>query len=173
MIFINIGSNLNSPIGNRFDNINKAIEYLKIDQIKVLKKSSFYESPSYPNNKFPKFINICLKVSFNHNIRLFLKKILVVEKKLFRLKGDKNSPRTCDIDIIDYNGLIMKSKKITVPHPRAHIRNFVLFPLKEISPLWSHPKCKIKVEILIKKLTLKSRNEITRVKENDILKNDQ
>ena len=92
---------------------------------------------------------------------------------MFRLKKNKNHPRTCDIDIIDFNGLILSSKNITVPHPRAHKRNFVLLPLKEIAPNWTHPKYKLKIRFLIKKLSLKSRNEITRVKENGIKKNDQ
>ncbi len=170
MIFINIGSNLNSPAGNRFDNINKAMMYLKQEKIKIKQKSSFYETPSYPNNKFPKFINICLEIEFIDDIKLLFKKVAIIEKKLFRFQTSKNYPRTCDIDIIDFNGLILTSNKINVPHPRAHKRNFVLFPLKEISPYWVHPKLKLKIGTLIKKLSLKSRNEITNVKENAIIK---
>ena len=46
MIYLNIGSNLNSVFGNRFDNINKSIEYLKKNKIKICKSSNFYETPS-------------------------------------------------------------------------------------------------------------------------------
>ena len=65
-----------------------------------------------------------------------------------RKKKPKNSPRKCDIDIIDY-----KSKKINaeliLPHPRMHKRNFVLFPLFEINKDWKHPILKLNIKQLI------------------------
>ena len=60
MILLGLGSNLSSKYGDRFTNINMAISYLEGYGIKVIKKSSFYETPSYPNKENPKFINICL-----------------------------------------------------------------------------------------------------------------
>ena len=62
MIILGLGSNLSSSYGDRFDKINLATEYLKGYGIKILKKSSFYETPSYPNKKDPKFINIVVLV---------------------------------------------------------------------------------------------------------------
>ena len=56
MIFLGIGSNLSSIFGDRFKNINLAISYLELSKIKVIKKSSFYETPSYPDKENPKFI---------------------------------------------------------------------------------------------------------------------
>ena len=64
MIHINIGSNLNSQFGSRFDNISIAVKLLIQSNLKIKKVSSFYETPSYPNKKFPKFINIGLRVEF-------------------------------------------------------------------------------------------------------------
>ena len=61
MIFINIGSNLNSQDGDRIFNIKKAIDLICSEKIKIVKKSSLYETPSYPNKKNPKFLNICLQ----------------------------------------------------------------------------------------------------------------
>ena len=62
----------------------------------------------------------------------------------------------CEIDIIDYNGLIYKfetnNNKLLIPHPRLHNRNFVLFPLFEIEKNWKHPLKKTKIQDLIGKL---------------------
>ena len=63
----------------------------------------------------------------------------------------KNQPRTCDIDLIDFNGKIVKTEGLSLPHPRAHERNFVLYPLKEICPNWKHPVLNKKIDFLIKK----------------------
>ena len=65
MIYLNIGSNLPSRNGGRKANIFKAINYLKELKLKIIKISSFYESPSYPNNSDPKFINLCVKLESN------------------------------------------------------------------------------------------------------------
>ena len=169
MIFLGIGSNLNSKFGNRFFNIKKTLDFISDEKIKVKKKSSFYETPSYPNIKNPKFINIVIEIEFNLNPESLLKKILLIEKKMERIRNFKNDPRTCDIDIIDFNGMVIRKKNINLPHPKSHERNFVLFPLKEICPKWIHPVINKKIDILIKNLTLKTRNEITRVKESAIL----
>ena len=86
-----------------------------------------------------------------------------------RIRGIKNQPRTCDIDIIDYCGKIINLSEIILPHPRAHLRNFVLFPLRELYPKWVHPLLNKKIEFLIKKLNFKLRNEITRLNESVII----
>jgi len=169
MIYINIGSNLDSQKGDRFYNLNKAKDLIRVEKIKVIKTSSIYETPSYPNQKNPKFLNICLEIESRANPEALIKKFTNIEKKIQRNRGLKNQPRTCDIDIIDYNGKIINSKNILIPHPRAHLRNFVLFPLKEISSEWIHPIFNKKIDFFIKKLNFKLRNEITRIKESIII----
>ena len=165
MIFLNIGSNLDSSRGDRLFNLKKTIELISLNNIKIVKISSIYETPSYPNKKNPKFLNIGLNIESDHSPFDLIKIFNRTEKKLQRIREIKNQPRTCDIDLIDYEGKILNSKELTIPHPRAHLRNFVLFPLKEMSPLWIHPILNKKIEFLIKKLNFKLRNEITRLKE--------
>ena len=166
MIFINIGSNLSSLQGDRFYNLNKSLDLITTEKIKIIKISSIYETPSYPNQKKPKFLNIGLEVKSDNKPEFLIKKFNKIEKKLQRNRGLKNQPRTCDIDLIDYNGKIINSKDITIPHPRAHLRNFVLFPLQEIAPMWVHPIFNKQIDVIIKKLNSKLRNEITRLKES-------
>ena len=92
--------------------------------------------------------------------------IKIIEKKLGRVKAKKNDPRIIDIDIVDFNNRIKKTDKLTLPHPKCHLRNFVLFPILQIDPNWSHPILKQNAQFLINKLNQKSRIEITRLKKN-------
>ena len=166
MIHLNIGSNLNSKFGSKFDNISIAINLLIDSKLKVEKISNFYETPSYPNQRLPKFLNVGLLVKFNKNYLHLLKIINLVEKKIGRLRSKKNDPRVIDIDIIDFKGLIKNLNYLKLPHPKSHLRNFVLYPILEIDPKWSHPIFKKNAQFLINKLSQKSRIEITRVQKN-------
>ena len=169
MIHLNIGSNLNSKHGSRFDNISLASNLLSNSKIKINKISNLYETPSYPNKKLPKFANIGLLAEYNFSYTKLIKEISLIEKKIGRVKSKKNDPRVCDIDIIDFNGLIKTNKLLKLPHPRSHSRNFVLYPIKEIDPKWIHPIFKKNVDFLINELSQNSRIEITRLRKSVII----
>ena len=91
-----------------------------------------------------------------------------MKKKIGRNKTTKNEPRVIDIDIIDFNGIIKNknSKNLILPHPRSHLRNFVLYPILQIDPNWSHPILKKNAGFLVNNLSQKSRIEITRLQKN-------
>ena len=166
MIHLNIGSNLNSTFGDRFDNILIAIDFLIQLKFKIKKISNFYETPSYPNKNLPKFINVGILGTFDNNYKELFKIINLVEKKIGRLKSKKNDPRVCDVDVIDFNGNVINHKNLSIPHIKSHLRNFVLYPINQIDPNWIHPVLKKNVKFLINKLDLKSRLEITRLNKN-------
>ena len=170
MLLLGLGSNLSSRFGNRFENIDLAISYLESYQVKLIKRSSFYETPSYPDIKNPKFINLVAEVSTDLPPEDLASVLIYVEEKLERRRNQKNEPRTCDIDIIDYNGKIMnfnyKNLIFTVPHEKLVYRNFVLYPLQELLPNWIHPKTKEKISALIAKLPEEERKSILKVKKN-------
>ena len=171
MILLALGSNLPSRFGNRFENIDLALSNLQTNGIKLLKKSSFYESPAFPNKNDPKFINIVVNVSTELDAPNLASVLILVEELMERKRGRKNDPRTCDIDIIDYKGTIMNFNldnfQLTVPHKNMLDRNFVLYPLKEICPNWVHPVIKKNIDVLINNLKT-SNNEITKLSESDI-----
>ena len=169
MIHINIGSNLNSKHGTKFKNISIAINLLIDAKLEIKKISNFYETPSYPNKKLPKFANIGLLAEYYLDHTKLIKEISLIEKKIGRVKSMRNDPRVCDIDIIDFNGLIKKDKLLKLPHPRSHIRNFVLYPIKEIDPKCIHPFFKKNVDFLINQLSQNSRIEITRLRKSVII----
>ena len=169
MIHINIGSNLDSKHGTKFKNISIAINLLIDSKLKIKKISNFYETPSYPDKKLPRFANIGLLAEYDFDHSKLIKDISLIEKKIGRIKSKKNDPRVCDIDIIDFNGLIKENKFLKLPHPRSHIRNFVLYPIKEIDPKWIHPIFKKNVDFLINQLSQNSRIEITRLRKSVII----
>ena len=156
MVYIGIGSNL----GNRINNIEKAKYLLKFNGIDILKTSSYYETLSWPDPSNPKFINIVIQSNTLENPKKLIKIFKSIEKKLGRLKSFKNSPRTCDIDIISYRNKIT-SRNLIIPHKRMSQRNFVLIPLFEINPNWIHPKTKKSIKKLIFSLPIK---DITTIK---------
>ena len=128
--------------------------------------SNFYETPSYPNKNFPKFLNVGVKADYKDNYLALLEIIKLIEKKMGRKQKAKNLPRECDIDIIDFNqkNLItfVYKNKVVVPHPRMHTRNFVLLPLFELNSSWVHPKFRQKISVLINKLAAKDIRALAR-----------
>ena len=170
MIFLGIGSNLSSSFGSRFKNIEKAISYFKANQVEIIRQSSFYESYSYPNKNDPKFINIIIEILTDLPPEDLVSVLIFIEEKLGRKRIKKNEPRTCDIDILDFNGRVMEfnynNSKFIVPHKGLTYRNFVLFPLEEIVPNWIHPETKVKISELIGKLSEEDRKSILKIKKN-------
>ena len=155
--YLGIGSNL----GDKKDNIEKAKYLLLENNISFNAISSYYETPSWPNPKNPKFINIVLKVSCIQNPNELLSLCKKIEVNLGRKKSYKNAPRECDIDIIDFKGLVLKDR-LNLPHKMMHKRNFVLFPLFEIEKDWVHPILKSNIKNLILSLP---NNEISSIKQ--------
>ena len=144
LAYLGIGSNL----GNKINNIEKTKFKLGQNGIKILQSSSYYESLSWPNPKNPKFLNIILKINKNFIPSELLKTCKKIERDIGRKKTAINSPRECDIDILDYENRKI-SGEIFLPHPRMHNRNFVLFPLFELNKDWKHPVSKHHIKTLI------------------------
>ena len=167
MILLGLGSNLSSSYGNRFQNIDMAVSALEGYGLQVKKKSSYYESLSYPNKENPKFINIIIGVETHLPPEDLASLLIFIEESLERKRGKKNDPRTCDIDIIDYNEQIInftyKNFIFSVPHEKLIYRSFVLYPLKEILPGWKHPKTNEPIATLIDKLPREDKNSILKV----------
>jgi len=84
---------------------------LEAHEIKIIKTSSYYETVSWPDPSFPKFINAVLLIKTKLNQFELFKIIKSIEKKLGRKIAPQNHPRNCDIDILDFNGKITKSNK--------------------------------------------------------------
>ena len=158
IVFLGIGSNL----GSRKKNIEKAKFYLDQNDLHFISTSNYYETPSWPNPKNPKFLNIVLKISTKLKPIELIKKCKQIEIKIGRKKNKVNSPRECDIDLIDFNKICTK-EEIILPHPRMHLRNFVLLPLFEIDKSWKHPESNINIVNLINSLPVKDLRSIKQI----------
>jgi len=162
IVYLAIGSNL----GNRRHNIENAKYLINDKDTKIIKISKIYETQSWPNKKFPKYLNLVLKIKTRLTPLTLLKKIKHIEYLLGRTKSLKNFPRTCDIDILDYNNkiIIIKSSKknLILPHPEVHKRGFVLLPLFDVCRNWIHPQKNIDISALLKALNI---NRINSIKE--------
>ena len=159
--YLSIGSNL----GNKISNTEITKFELEKYKIKILKSSSNYISESWPDPAMPNYINIIVKIETNLAPLDLLKVCNLIELKLGRIRSKKNAPRTCDIDIIDYNKKILdeKNSKLILPHPRMTERNFVLLPLFEIDKSWVHPIFKTNIVNLIKSLPVKDLRSIKQI----------
>jgi 2-amino-4-hydroxy-6-hydroxymethyldihydropteridine diphosphokinase len=160
-VYLAIGSNL----GNKINNIDLSKLELEKHEIKILKCSSNYLSKSWPDSSKPNYINIIIKIKTSLSPIELLNVCNLIELKFGRVRIKKNEPRKCDIDIIDYDNKISnkKNKKLILPHPRMHKRNFVLLPLFEVEKSWKHPKSKINIVNLVNSLPLKDLRSIKQI----------
>jgi 2-amino-4-hydroxy-6-hydroxymethyldihydropteridine diphosphokinase len=160
-IYLAIGSNL----GNKINNIALAKLELKKNKIEILKSSSNYSSKSWPDASMPSYINIVIKIKTKLTAIQLLKTCNLIELKFGRIRSKKNAPRICDIDIIDYDKIILneKNSQLILPHPRMSKRIFVLLPLFEVEKSWVHPKFKINIVNLINSLPTKDLRSIKQI----------
>lgn len=128
--YIGIGSNL----GNRQQNINKAISYLKdSDKIEVKKVSSIYETEPIGGPPQGKFLNGVIEIETDLSPLDLLDRLDEIEMKLGRVRSEKNGPRTIDLDILLYSDIQINNERLTIPHPHMQEREFVLRGLREIT----------------------------------------
>ena len=125
-----LGANLGEPRSQ----VNSAVDAIR-EIMKVIAVSSLYETEPFgvPDAQ-PNYINAVLIGDTEHKPLDLMKALLDLENELGRTRSFQNAARIIDIDIIDLGGLFMESEALTLPHPRAHERRFVLEPWLEIDP---------------------------------------
>ena len=120
--------------------------------------SHFYETePHYdkpgsrvPETKASNYINAVFTGTTALSAKAFLAHLLATETALGRKRPDAPcAPRPVDLDLLLYDDLILKEDGIVVPHPRMHLRNFVLVPACEIAPDWRHPELGLELQALL------------------------
>lgn len=147
--YISIGSNL----GNRRENCLSAIEMLShVPSVKVMRKSGLYETDPLGVIDQPKFINCAVEIETPSDPRTLMTFLKEIETDMGRKDGLKWGPRVIDLDIIFYGNVVVREDELEIPHPHAHERAFVLFPLAEIDPELTHPVLKKTVSELLARL---------------------
>ena len=129
-VVIALGANLGEPRAQLEEAIEKLREVIVIEVI-----SSFYETkPFKVSEEQPNYINAVLMGETNLEAEQLMKELLVLEERIGRKRSTINAARLIDLDIIDYQGMVINSENLTLPHPRAFEREFVLRPWIEIDP---------------------------------------
>lgn len=129
-----IGGNL----GDREANLSKAVQLIrKIADVKKI--SALYQTAPWGSVEQPDYLNQALLISTSLDALTLLHTLLDIEREIGRIRQEKWGSRVIDIDLIFFNSDIISSPELKVPHPRLHLRNFVLIPLKEIVPGYIHP----------------------------------
>ena len=119
--------------------------------------SSWYKSEPIPVSNQPWYINAVAEVKSTLSPHNLIKNLLKIEREFGRCRTHTNEPRTIDLDLLVYDdivigGTITDGIKAYVPHPRMNERAFVLIPIHELYPNWTHPETGVTVARLIHNL---------------------
>ena len=129
--YVALGSNLCDPASQ----VNNAFSALaKMPNTTVLQYSSLYQSEPVGYDNQPDFINAVAEIETDLTPESLLTALLVIEQSFGRERPFPNAPRILDLDLLLYDSVVQKTDFLTLPHPRLHLRGFVLLPLAEIAP---------------------------------------
>ena len=134
-VLLALGSNL----GQRIDHLRAARQALAT-RVTIGATSPIYETEPLYVTEQPAFLNMVLRGDVGLSPEELLAFIKKTERDLGRAASVRFGPRVIDIDIIDYDGRQLQRPDLVIPHPRVHERAFVLRPLAEVAPRWSHPR---------------------------------
>lgn len=143
--YLSLGSN----IGDKLNHIELAVQKLVLRTGELVTKSSLYVTEAWGNTKQEEFLNQVVAINTSHTPNSLLKELLNIEIELGRIRNKRNDPRTIDIDILFYDDVIVSTTELKVPHPRLHLRKFVLIPMSEIAPKLVHPVFKKTINELL------------------------
>lgn len=139
MVVIALGSNLAGGYGSSEALLEAALARFPTVGLKILKRSSWWRSAAWPDPMGPEYRNGVALVEATDPPEVVLATLHRLEAELGRERGERNAPRTLDLDLIAHGRAVAETPGLILPHPRAHERLFVMGPLAEIAPGWRHP----------------------------------
>ena len=142
---------LGSNLGDRAKNLERALVLLEEAGVRIVRRSSLYETQPVDLASQPWFYNQVVEAESNLSAHDLLGVIKNIEKSMGRKVLSPKGPRLIDIDILLAEENIVQTEELVIPHPRLDRRNFVLIPLNEISPQSVHPLLREKIEDLCRK----------------------
>ena len=143
-VFLHTGSNQ----GQRFEYLIKAERLIETQIGPIIQRSAYYETEAWGKTDQADFINQALEVHSELSPTKLLQITLNIEKELGRIRRERWTSRCIDIDLLFYDDQIINQPELTIPHPRIHLRNFVLIPMLEIAATFVHPVFNLSIEDL-------------------------
>lgn len=156
-VYLSIGSN----VGDREANLRAAVAMLPAAGLRVLRASGVYETEPVDYLEQPWFLNAVLEGSTELAAPELLRRLRKIEARMGSRKLVPRGPRLMDLDILLYGDETIATGELEVPHPRMHLRKFVLAPLAELAPHLRHPGWAADVSGLLE--TTPDRSEIRRL----------
>ena len=129
IVFVGLGSNIANPLNQ----VTVGIKLISsLVGCTLLKRSSIYVSQPEGGIEQPSYLNAVIMIRTLLDPMELLQKLQTIESERGRVRNKKNASRTLDLDILLFGELEIKLPDLIVPHPRMHLREFVLLPLIEI-----------------------------------------
>ena len=148
VVYLGIGSNLGDKQGNCLG----ALERLSTKGVTISKRSAFYETQPWGVVDQPDFVNMAVQAETWMSPEELLGALKEIEREMGRKVSSRWGPRLIDLDLLLYDGRIVQSRDLVIPHPLLHQRDFVLLPLAEIAPDAVHPVLKMTIAEIKKRL---------------------
>jgi 2-amino-4-hydroxy-6-hydroxymethyldihydropteridine diphosphokinase len=157
-VYLSLGSNL----GDRAAHIEQALTRLNEEGVRIVRRSSFYQTEPVEFQAQGWFLNIAVEAQTELMPRQLLRVIRFIERELGRKRIVPSGPRTVDIDILLFGTEIVNAAELEIPHPRMAERRFVLVPMAEIAPALRHPVMRLTMTELL--AATNDRSQVRRIK---------
>ena len=147
-MIVALGGNLPGEHDSVESLLEAALAEFENEGLKVVARSAWWRSAAWPDPAQPAFLNGVVIVDTDLGPADTLHALHAIERRFGRERHVANAPRTLDLDLIAYGRQVLDGPGVTLPHPRAHERRFVMGPLAQIAPEWVHPKLRQTAENL-------------------------
>lgn len=150
MILVALGANVDGPWGNPRATVAHALKELDRNGLRMMKASRLLVTKAFGVTDQPDFVNAVARIETALPPDALMQRLHDIEAAAGRRRAERWGPRTLDLDLLDYNGLVSRRGEAPhLPHPGIAERLFVLKPLAEIAPGWVHPVLRKKASTLI------------------------
>ncbi len=138
-VIVALGSDLPGAFISCSALLEAALEQFAPHGLKVVACSSWWRSDAWPDPSKPPYVNGVALIRTDLDPHAAHQALQALEGAFGRERGEANAPRTLDLDLVAYGRQVIDSADLTLPHPRAHQRLFVMGPLAQVAPGWRHP----------------------------------
>jgi 2-amino-4-hydroxy-6-hydroxymethyldihydropteridine diphosphokinase len=171
-VLVALGANCPGPWGTAQETIAQALGEIERINGHVIAISPLYETAAVGSARQSPYVNAVALLDTSLPPEALLRALKAIERRSGRRGGRPWGPRTLDIDIVDYAGLVRHwrgarcvfgragARPLVLPHPLAHERPFVLKPLMDVAPNWRHPALKRSARELWSRVALKHQGRV-------------